>query len=146
MKSTYKKGQLRHFLIAILLFSAVITAYYVVMGDVFTFYGTSVGSEFGSFYSFVNDSVVSTTSEQVTNFSENLEGSEGLQSADTPGITTNLFKAILLPFKAVGTVISMITEIGKVLHLPSWFLGILTSIVTIMVAFWIWSAVRGKDT
>jgi len=141
-----KKGQLRHFLIAILLFSAVVTGYYIFMADIFGFYGTSVGSEFGSFYSFVNDSVVSTTSEQVTNFSENLEGSEGLAQADTPGVTTNLFKAVLLPFKAVGTVISMITEIGKVLHLPSWFITIMGSIVTIMVAFWIWSAVRGKDT
>lgn len=141
-----KKGQLRHFLIAILLFSAVITGYYIVMSDVFTFYGTEVGTEFGSFYTYVNDTVVSTTSEQVTNFSENLEGSEGLAQADTPGVTTNLFKAILLPFKAVGTVIGMLSEIGKLLHLPGWFIGILSLIVTIMVAYWIWSAVRGKDT
>ena len=140
------KGQLRHFLIAILGFSLVITGYYVVMSDVFTFYGTEVGSEFGSFYTYINDTLVSTTSEQGTNFSENLETSEGLAQADTPGVTTNLFKAILLPFKAIRTVISMLSEVGKLLHLPSWFLGVISLMITIMVAYWIWSAVRGKDT
>jgi hypothetical protein len=143
---SHKKGQLRHFLIAILLFSAVITGYFVFESEVFNYYGVSVGNEFGSFYSYVNDSVVSTSSELNTNFTENLEGSEGLAQADTPGVTTNLFKAILLPLKAVGTSISMLTEIGKLLHLPSWFLNILYIMISSMVVYWIWSAVRGKDT
>ncbi len=146
MKGSHKKGQLRHFLVAILLFCAVITGYYVVMSDVFSFYGTYVGTEFGSFYSYVNETVVETTGTQVTNFTENLESGEGLASADTPGITTNLFKAVLLPFKAVGSVIGMLTEISKLIGLPAWFNFILISMVTIIIAWWIWSAVRGKDT
>ena len=58
MKRMNKKGQqLRAFLIAILLFALLTTGFYVIMADMFNFYGTPVSPSFNSFFTLMADCV-----------------------------------------------------------------------------------------
>lgn len=133
---------LRDVIIAFLLFGTVTTGLVIFMVGVYENYGVTIEPQFESVYNTINNTVATNT-EYSRNITDKIETSEGMTTTET--FTGAIFQAIKLPFQVVQTATSVLTTLATMLGIPTWIIGVFITILMLMIAFAIISAVRGFE-
>ncbi len=139
---------LRDFVIAIILFGGIMTGYFIFLNGFLENYDVEMGGVLDTVYDSVNETMASTydINDNITQKLETSEGASASTGADTSMLSVSVFEAIKMPINVFLTLPKLIFAIIDT-FLPGgvWFATMVLSIIGVLVAFWIVSAIRGKD-
>jgi len=140
---------LRYLIVAVLLFGAVFTGLMVFSNDIFNNYGVTTGGIMQNLTDAIDSSIQQSYDVQ-GNVSDKMETPQGITS-DSPtsvNVGVSVFSAISLVYGTMKFLPTLITNLFLMFDLGGYgmfFAVLFTTILAVMITFWIASAVRGKD-
>jgi len=138
-------GKLVTFIIAVLVFSIVIAGLNYVITTEFDYYGKEIEPEYADIF---NDSTSSINDmdvlvKKIQNETQKEEGISTTFSFIMAG--SLIFKAIRLPFEAIGIATNLINGIAIAIGIPSIIIAGILSIIMVVVTFLVLKAILRTD-
>lgn len=131
----------RHFIILVIIFSAVIVGSFSFLTDLSSNYNVQTSNTYNNAYNTINNSI-DTSYSLSKRIQERVTKTDQVSFFTISGIVLEVLK---LPFELLGTTITTVTVIFDVLPIPAWAWAVVVTIIIITLSFLIIGAIIRKD-
>jgi len=133
--------ELKNFLIALLVFGLVITAFWYAFVDAGDKYGVSISAEYENTYRNISETM-SAERDNVRDIRDDVRSTEAEQDDDYGGsLIKGVFNSLRLIWNSFTSLNSMTEQVQEKMGIPDWIVLTFIAIVIVLISFAIISAV-----
>jgi hypothetical protein len=133
--------EIKHYLIAVLVFGVVITGFWSVLGDAQSTYGVEVDDEFAAVYGNISDTMAEVRDDS-RDIRDDIRSSEAEETDQFGGsLIKGAFNSLRLIWNSWDSVVVTIEKVQEEMGIPDYFVLAFMTIIVILISFAIISAV-----